>query len=208
MSISAWFSKPGVISAHATDDSGGWLTLDIPDGDNGLDYDWWDSVYEDAAQIAKILGIDLRQKPVKLMGGGTRYDPCIQFSGFSSQGDGACFEGTYAYAKGAAKAVRDYAPVDKELHAIADGLQAVQRRAFYRITAGVCHRGHYSHEMCTDIDVEYTSEDETVKELLRDFMRWIYRTLEKEYEYLTSDESVDENIRCNEYEFDEDGDRA
>ena len=91
------------------------------------------SVYEDAAQCGKILGIDLNTKPVKLMGGGTRYDPCIWFSGFASQGDGACFDGTYAYAKGAVKAIRAHAPEDKELHRIADELQAIQRRYFYRI---------------------------------------------------------------------------
>jgi hypothetical protein len=48
----------------------------------------YDSVIEDAARIADILGINLRTRAVKLMGGGTRFDPCIWWSGFSSQGDG------------------------------------------------------------------------------------------------------------------------
>src|SRR6476619_4611231 len=74
--------------------------------EGALDYDWWDFIYEDAARMANILGIDLNQKPVKLMGGGTRYDPFIWLSGFYSQSDGACFEGRYSYAKGAAKAIR------------------------------------------------------------------------------------------------------
>ena len=38
---------------------------------------------------------------VRLMGGGTRAKPCIWFSGFWSQGDGACFEGYWSNAKGA-----------------------------------------------------------------------------------------------------------
>jgi hypothetical protein len=38
-----------------------------------------------------------------------------------------------------------------------------------------------------------------------DTCRAIYRRLEKEYEYLTSDESIIETIHANEYEFTEDG---
>ncbi len=38
-------------------------------------------------------------------------------------------------------------------------------------------------------------------------MNWIYRQLEKEYEYQNSDECVDENILCNSYTFTEDGKR-
>jgi hypothetical protein len=39
-------------------------------------------------------------------------------------------------------------------------------------------------------------------------MKWMYRQLEAEYEYLTSDEAITETIRSNEYEFTEDGRRA
>lgn len=46
--------------------------------------------------------------------------------------------------------------------------------------------------------------DEVTK-ALRDFNRWIFRRLQDEYEYLTSDEQVEESIRANEYEFTEDG---
>jgi hypothetical protein len=53
--------------------------------------DWWDAVYEDFERICEILGIRLKTTPVRLMGGGTRAKPCIWFSGFWSQGDGACY---------------------------------------------------------------------------------------------------------------------
>jgi hypothetical protein len=33
---------------------------------------------------------------------------------------------------------------------------------------------------------------------MRDLARWLYRTLEKEYDYLTSDEAVWEAIQANE----------
>lgn len=92
-------------------------------------------VYDDAATIADLFGLDLNTKNVKLMGGGTRLDPCIYYSGFSSQGDGACFEGCYEYAKGGLKAVKEYAPLDTELHRIVSDLQCAQAINFYRITA-------------------------------------------------------------------------
>ena len=84
--------------------------------------------YEDAATCGDILGIDLRTRSVKLMGGGTRLEPCIYYSGFSSQGDGACFEGSYAYAKGSTKKIREHAPQEAELHRIADTALALHER--------------------------------------------------------------------------------
>ena len=52
---------------------------------NGPDYEWWDCIYDDAKTIAALMGIEIKD---------------IYFSGFSSQGDGACFTGNYAYKKG------------------------------------------------------------------------------------------------------------
>lgn len=183
--------------------------------EGALDHDWWDCVYDDAATCAKLMGIDLDQKPVKLMGGGTRYDPAIWFSGFSSQGDGACFEARYSYVKGAAKAIRGHAGQDSELHRIADALQAVQRANFYQLVARADHRGHYYHSGCMRVDVSRADDrevsretEETVTQLLRDFADWIYRQLEAEHDYRLSDENVDETILVNEYEFTESGKRC
>jgi len=44
-------------------------------------------------------------------------------------------------------------------------------------------------------------------EQLRDLARWLYRQLEREYDYQTSDDEVDEAIRANDYTFTEDGRR-
>jgi hypothetical protein len=172
--------------------------------------------FEDAATCAEILGIDLRTRPVKLVGGGTRYEPCIYYSGFYSQGDGACFEGSYSYAKGAAKKIRQHAPKDTELHRIADELQDVQRCNRYKMTATATHRGHYYHSGCMYVDVDCdgasglcTREDEdTVQRALCDFADWIYRQLRDEYEWRMADEQVDESIRINEYDFTEEGEIA
>ena len=172
-----------------------------------LQDNWWDAVYEDAAEIAKIIGIDLRTKPVKLMNGNTRYDPCIWFSGFSSQGDGACFEGTYRYAKGSRKAIRAYCN-DAELYAIVDGLYEIQRKNRFGLTASVSHHGNYYFARSASIDVDSPvdrDDSDDVRQLLCDFMHWIYKQLEAQHDYLMSDEAVDESIECNEYEFTEDG---
>jgi len=193
--------------------------------DNGKENarQWWrecenaespeiDNVADDFEAIATILGITFEQRHIPLMNGKTRAEPCIWYSGFSSQGDGACFEGNYYYAKGAAKAIREYAPQDKTLHQIADDLQAIQRPAFYKLCATTRHSGHYYHAGCMSVTVEHDSdrwptddEQEAITEALRDFANWIYGQLEAEYEYRMSDENVDESIRCNEYEFSANG---
>lgn len=174
--------------------------------------DWHgaESVIEDAERVAEILGIEFDTQSVKLMGGGTRKDSLVYWSGFSSQGDGACFAGWYAYAKGCARKIREYAPQDETLHAIADELARLQRRAFYGLTARMRHRGHYYHSGCMAVEVEYSRAlpedlESGIADQMRAFADWIYRQLEKEYEYMMSDESAEESIACNGCEFDESG---
>jgi len=168
--------------------------------DGGFDFEWWDFVYDDSITIAGLMGIDISK---------------IYFSGFYSQGDGACFEGYYSYKINSVNLVKEYAPEDKELRRIIETLQAIQKKHFYKLSANVKHRGHYYHENCTEIQVykdgnylhsesELQAEDE-ISECLRDFMMWIYKSLENNWDYLNSDESVDETIEANDYEFDESG---
>jgi hypothetical protein len=183
--------------------------------------EWWrttsdidlDHVIDDAAAVADLFGLDIRTKTVRLMNGKTRAEPAVYWSGFWSQGDGASFEGTYAYCTGALHSVKNYAPQDAVLHAIVRRLQKVQARNFYRLTAEV-HKSdhHYCHEMTMRFDVSRTDDarvsDDDAEELsdcLRDFARWIYRALETEWEYLASDEVIDELMDVNGYEFDEGG---
>ena len=133
-----------------------------------------------------------------------------------AKGDGACFEGYWSHAKGAAARIRDYAPKDATLHGIADRLQAIQRRNFYQLAAEASHRGRYYHEYTMSIDVTRDSPrwqpptedaEELVTEALRDLARWLYRQLEAEYDHLTSDEAIEEGIIVNEYTFTEGGRR-
>jgi hypothetical protein len=164
---------------------------------DSLDYQWWDFVYENVKCLGALIGIEIDR---------------IYFSGFWSQGDGACFEGSYSYKKGGVKALKNEAPHEEELHKIATDLQEIQRRAFYALSANVKHQGHYQHEFCTSISVDDArrwnaseEDEEGISEALRDFMRWIYSRLASEYEYLTSDEVIRETLISNEYEFDKEG---
>lgn len=166
----------------------------------------------DAETIGAILGIEFDTRPIKLMGGGTRQEPCIYYHLAYCQGDGAAFAGTYRYAKGAAKRVREYAPTDTALHRIADALQAVQARAFYRLVAR-CesqYRGGMSVDV-TDSRDPYlcvtTSAEHDLTDTMREFADWIYQQVKSEHEYQTSDETVAENIIANEYEFTAEGAR-
>ena len=184
--------------------------------ESAFEDDWYDCVYDDFETICGILGVHLKTRPVRLFGGGTRAKPCIYFSGFSSQGDGACFEATYAYEKDTPRKIRAHAPQDTELHAIADALQAAQRRNFYHLHADITHRGRYNHEYCMAISVERESPtsqamtggaEDVVITALRDLACWLYRQLEREYEYQTSDAVVDEAIIANDYTFTDTGRR-
>lgn len=185
---------------------------------DNLDYDWWDSVYDDADEIAKCLGIEIDRK------GKSR--PAIYFSGFCSQGDGACFEGSYRYNKGWRKALNSHAPAawrgadgewhynerNAELFKIGEALQKAQAAHFYKLEATIQHRGRYNHSLYTAIDVFHTEDDyrevpeDDVRDALRNFMDWIYDQLEREYDFLQSDEVIDETLSdVGGYEFTEDG---
>lgn len=141
--------------------------------------DWHDSTIDDAKAIAALMGWQIDN---------------VYYSGFSSQGDGACFTGRMGYAKGCATAVKSYAPADTTLHRIAERWQELQRRCFYSIECKVTHSGRYYHEYCTEFETLIGSardwysdfpddKAEECKDIARDFMRWIYRALEREYDY-------------------------
>ena len=172
-------------------------------------------IFDYAATIADLFGLDIRQTRKTRMNGEHYYAPTIYYSGFCCQGDGACFEGTYSYKRGALKAVKDYAGQDERLHRIVKALQDIQRKNFYQLTARCKHSGHYYHCGCMSVDVERSDDkemtadaEETVKECLRDFADWIYKQLENEYDYRTGEESCREAIEANDYEFTEKGDMA
>jgi hypothetical protein len=170
-----------------------------------------ESVYSDAVEVADVLGITIsttRNKP---------HGPAIFFSGFSSQGDGASFEGTYTYRPGALRAVKEHFPKDAKLHAIAQALEDVQKHNGKSLQAICKVRGNYVHSGCMDVEVydrqyigadEWTPGAETeLTRALRRFADWIYSQLEAAYEDENSDEHVAETIEANGYTFTEKGKR-
>ena len=178
----------------------------------GRDYphdDWWDCTYEDFQIICGIIGIEL---------GTTRgRRPDISFSGFCSQGDGACFAGTYRGKSDACQKIREHAPQDTDLHNIVDCLDVDWVQPYSQTRVVITTSGRYSHSgtMRFEFD-EYEESDgelhdpceercEIVKDNLRWLADWLYNQLEKSYDWYMSEEVVDENIIANEYEFTEDG---
>lgn len=185
---------------------------------------WWvegvtcdnlfDAISNDVRTVANIIGIEFFNSNVKLMDGSYRLEPKIWFSGFDQQGDGACFDGTYGYAKGASKHIREHAPEDMELHEIADILQEVQRKYFYGLNAFCRHEGDLYHSGCLTVKVGHNegshvnvrdADKEKVVDALRRFADWIYGLLAEEADYITSDHAAEEFIRNNQYEFLVDG---
>jgi len=170
-------------------------------------HEWWDCVYEDFKEDMREVGIDVTR---------------MYFSGFWSQGDGACFEGGFdnvlTYLDHHHK---DQYPMIRKLleH---DGCVYVR----------CAHSGHYYHANCTEFWVvadtltdkvpqptefpgtiveqwqeqlqdEMDDFEGDVIEQWRSYMDDLYRKLEEAYDYLVSDEAVWETIEANELDEDE-----
>jgi len=173
-----------------------------------VEYDqWWDCVYSDFKEDMREVGIYVNR---------------IYFSGFWSQGDGACFEGGFC-----SSGVyldhhhKDQYPMIRKLMDVGG-----------YIGTDCKHSGHYYHEHCTSFSTDHDTfyrtvecptefqeqiadawdrelEDEVeafekdVIEQWRTYMRDLYRKLEAEYDHLTSDEVVWEAIVANELDEDD-----
>lgn len=170
--------------------------------------EWWQCTYEDFKQQMGEQGI---------------YVSDMYFSGFWSQGDGACFEGFIEDMKQYLE--KNFKPDDYPMiRKLLDGGGSVK--------FSVKHSGHYYHENCTQfyieadrlehvldapsdfhvavlenydqlLDGEIVDFEKESVEIFKNFMRKFYRDLEQEYDHLTSDEAVKEAIVANELTNDE-----
>lgn len=169
-----------------------------------VDFDWWENVYEDAKRMGALIGIEINE---------------ISFTGFWSQGDGACFNGRYSHKADAVKAITaECGGQDAELIRIAAELTVLQTTwqllhgFMFECTVHTTN-GNYSHSgtMQTGYDddddrpTEVLDMDRAIERLLRDFADWIYRQLEAEYEHLTSDESCIARLEDSGLRFDSSG---
>ena len=155
-------------------------------------HDWYDFIFEYFQEMLTILGF----KDIKIL-----------YSGFWSQGDGACFEACFEVPENfkqwenRLKSLKDYAPCDEKLHDAAarllskESLNELIKEDINRLN--LYHRGHYYHEYCMYLD----ENEDTFLEAARDIAQIIYRSLEQNYYDLTSDEQVKETILANDMEF-------
>jgi hypothetical protein len=170
--------------------------------------DWWDSVYDDFKHDMLSVGIEVDR---------------MYFSGFCSQGDGACFDGR----------VYNWDDFLKSCGYECPALISLADQAWvFRVE----HRGHYYHANCTSFSYDmaspsdycYSELDEFVhayspykteiqnavfltvlqgydydslysefEEAFKGHMRDLYSRLEADYDALTSDESVLEALHAN-----------
>ena len=174
--------------------------------DINVDYNWWEFIYENFTEKNnKYFDIDK-----------------IYFSGFYSQGDGAMFE-----YKNVTKSFL-FSIIDglnlpnwkKEILKNVDfsfyGDHSGPRSNFYcheNTAAHFCDwyepRLNYDKMNCNNIeDFLHDHLNIIQKEVIfkyKNLCRELYRNLEKEYNFLTSEEAIKETLICNDYEFTSDG---
>lgn len=189
--------------------------------EHALDYEWWDYVYEYAATSGDYLGLDIRQRTVKTMGGGTRKDVSIYFSGFAHQGQGAAFDGEWHAHKVDLKGLKKHAPKDKDLHTIGKTLAAIAKKypdayaacsAYRNVNQRVEAELWVDHSDETHSTAEWEAIEarerevcEQIEEAITGFSHWIFRTLEQEHDYRLSDEAIEEDLQAQGEIFTEDG---
>ncbi len=150
------------------------------------DSNWYENVYEGFREVCDIFGIDLRQRVFRLSSG-------------SQQQPGE--SGSMPH---------------RSMNSIVSRMPCRWCRnvTSWQLQAEISHRGRYCHPYSMDITVTRnsptgqamtTDAEAAVSEALRDLAFWLYRQLENEYDWLTSDAAVDEALLINEYTFTEAG---
>lgn len=169
--------------------------------------DWWDCTYDDFKARMADLHIEVDD---------------IRFSGFWSQGDGASFTGYIKDNKAFFEAHdlnKEYPWITKLMGMGGDFTIKIERtRSRYAhensigmdliFTTMFSHMLEYhqrddlrsviAERWDQHLDEEYASLVGVVAEIVRGYCRELYKQLEEEYNYLTSDEAVWESIEINE----------
>jgi len=167
--------------------------------DINVGYDWWGYTFDYYKEKLESLGF---------------INAKIDFSGFYSQGDGACFDADIdliTILENKLQCAADYKDAKNLLRWLV--LEDNGLLADYKISS---NGSRYSHERTRFVDTtSYASDcvkdwetDEILimlEDLRLELCREIYSSLEIEYEYLISDEAVKGTIEANEYEFTENG---
>ena len=162
-----------------------------------LNYEWWDDVYEMWAEKLIEKGIEPKD---------------FAFSGFWSQGDGASFLGhinLLEFLK-AHNLTTEYPAATFFADDITASLFKISSRYCHEHTVDIsldyiCYNGYDEADlryevyetMKEELDDEWPDLEQTLIDTCRGYMRALYSDLQKEYEYLTSDEAVYETLEAN-----------
>ena len=190
----------------------------------GMDYEWWEGVYEMATEDGKEKGF---------------YIDKIYFSGFCSQGDGASWTGQVDVRQWLEENLPDSI-------GLSAWCQLIQEDIVDKFCKVVANNSHYCHESTMQFsDVEdHTNEftddwlmelpsifkgmevqhlfdiiatdpncplkstegiTQAITESGKDYARDIYQRLREEYEYLCSEEMMLDHFNCNDYHFTNEG---
>jgi hypothetical protein len=168
-------------------------------------YEWYDSEFDYWKEKLEEFGF---------------MEPKIYFSGFHSQGDGACFDCEYIKLEHAWEYFKK--DMERQNNWIHRKLQVHEAWFYDYLDNHVylnmqCVNSHYSHENAYKVRGLAGSHLEGVLfKCYQEFVSWmedfrrglcmeLYHNLSDAYEYLISDEAILETIQSNEYEFYENG---
>jgi hypothetical protein len=180
-----------------------------------VDYRWWDFIYDDFISICETLGITVDKES-------------IVFEGFYSQGDGSAFTAEINLAKMLDAVVnqnwKEYAPkLELDLP-----LPDIDRRVMRLIASGKLEtdpkiiqptRSYYVRAELNDTipnspfgypQVENQLDMLVISlcKIAKNLNRYLYKSLQNEYEYQTAEQAVTEAIEANDYWFTKDGKKA
>lgn len=170
-----------------------------------LDYDWWDFVYDRFVEEMSEYGIDIDTKD-------------IHFSGFWSQGDGACFSVSMVTSD-VIKYLKETKQTKKYwqlyINLLRDNIDLCfdikgNDRWGHSMSLGNFDFTPYVEAFDNDTvcNKAYTAAEELATDVLeycQDRAVDLYKQLEEEYDYLVSDESIKESCKVNGYRFTVDG---
>lgn len=214
------FEEPRRYDPDAEMPEGGWTFQEIKDSEyfdklidkyrsfNVEDFEWWDSVVHEEEISLEELGLKEAE---------------IAFSGFASQGDGASFTCSTSRMEDVISKLGWSETYPTILEAIAKGaygsvwMKRVNRHYVHENTVEsyveledvgslqdiIEEGGEDFEQFSRKIDEELNEFEASLEQWRETKSREIYRKLEKEYEYLTSDEIVAESLEANGYTFDD-----
>lgn len=144
-----------------------------------IDFEWWDSTYEDASRVQ------------------------LKLDGFDLDRNRHCTGNFIGYAEDTAKKIMTEHGKNTDTLLTAREFMANRAKLLIQFPEAIVNDGEGGYD-----ENEYDRENEQ-EDLDTEFLRAILEDysviLQKEYEYLTSEEAIIETLKANDYDFKEDG---